>query len=424
MKRPWSWRRWLLMGCAILVVVEYGTLTVIAPHYILDTLQHVVGGDLRVGKARLALPLTTILHELYYTPSTPQSTLRAKQIIIKPRWAPSASGEVQIQSLRVEQPFVRISRTEAGTLLWPHPNLPASVSSLPERAGEMRLLGWQLKGALRVRIESLRVVDGTLEWIDESQPTPVHLVLEHISFELGPLTVPFTGAAVSTALRAAVVGPTGDPSPLYCSGWLSAASRNMDVSCRLDPMPLSIFEPYFQRRPVIRFYGSTLKTDTRWIAQGNQLTGRMQLELGRLTEGDISVRGITIIDARQLAGDDPDPKLTGELNFQGPLDTLDEWRGRFLPTNVPAQRLVDQLLERKIKALKIPLGPKALHAQLVLGHDAQPSDSEGLTKEITEALELLASPVVPPEPPILPPAEEVPAAEAMPSAVAPEAVPQ
>lgn len=419
MKRPWGWRRWLWITCALLVIFEFGTLTVIAPHYILDTLQYVIGGDLHIEKARLALPLTTILHELHYTPSTAQSTLSAKEVIIKPRWIPSASGEVQIQSIRVEQPFLRISRANGGTVFWPHPTSPQSLQSLPERAGEMRLLGWQLKGALRVRIQSLRIVDGTLEWIDESPETPVHLVLEHISFELGPLTVPSTSEAVSMALRAAVVGPTGDPSPLYCSGWLTAVLRNMDVSCRLDPIPLSIFEPYFQRRPVIRFYASTLKGDARWSAQGNQLNGRLQLELGRLTEGDISVRGITIIDVRQLAGDDPDPKLTGELSFEGPLDTLEAWRGRFLPTNMAAQRLVDQMLERNIKALKIPLGPKALHAQLVLGQDTQPSDSEGLTKEITEALELLASPVVPPEPlPEPPPAEEAP------SVVAPEAVPQ
>jgi len=229
--------------------------------------------------------------------------------------------------------------------------------------------------------------------VDETPTTPFHIVFEHLSLVAGPISVPFHDDQPSFALRGAVGGHGVQAVPLYCSGWVGPVEKNLQISCQLEPLALALFEPYAQRSAAIRFYNMTLKLTSQWMAKVNAFEARMQLELGNLSEGDLSARGRTILDVGQLT-DGGEPRLTGEIRVHGPLDQPQDWNGQFMPGDAAAQKLVNQLLERKIKVLKVPFLGGRMKIRIAPASETAMMDIQAVSKEISEALDILATPAV------------------------------
>lgn len=401
MKRPRFWLRWFALFVILLVLGQYVAFTRLAPAYILRALERALGGSLTIGQARLSPPLIMTLSDVRMANNTPESALTIRKIVVRVRGVSLVSKTLWVESLEIEQPILRISRTDAGTVLWP---------SMPSSQGEAAPpLSW------RIQVNSLKVNDGVVEAIDARPDTQFHGLLDHLSFIVGPVSLPPGDLQTSFAIRGEFVGHAGYAAPLFCSGWTDLAARDLQASCQLEPLALATFEPYLHGRAELRVYAATVTSTSQWVAKANDLKSRTQLELGHLTEGDLSIHGRNIIDVKRLGGTG-EPRLSGELMLTGPLDTPHEWEGAFVPGDDRTQALIGKLIERGVQIVKIPLGTTKIGVRIAPASKEAMINIEAASREVQEALELLTEP----QPVEAPPAPAEPAAPVL---LSPEAAP-
>ena len=420
MRRPQTWRFWLLLACLAIVIGESVALLWIAPHYLVRVVEQAAGGQFFIGKARLSFPLAIRLAELRFVNSTSDAALTAQRVIIRPSWASWSSKTIWLDTVEIEQPLLRLTRASDGTMRWPSVSAPSPSSQTTQPNA-----GW------RLRIGSIKVVDGTLEVVDQRPPQPFHGLLDHIHVTLGPVSLPVVSSQTTFAFRSQLVGDAGHAAPLYCSGWTDFAANDLQAYCQLEPLALGAFEPYYQGRLKVRVYNATLKSTSIWLAKSNELEGRVQVELGNLSEGDLSVRGATVVDVKRLTAGG-EPHLRAELKLVGPLNNPADWRPDFVPGNALVQQLVKPLLDRGIEMVRIPFGGRTIGVSLSPASPAMMSDIEAAAKQVQDELQILATPTeeaaptassepapapasaatAPPSPPAAPPTPESAASQA------------
>ena len=381
MKRPNTWLRWLLVVCVVLGLGECVALTVFAPRHVIRAVERAAGGELSIGRARLSFPFTTRLNELRLITNTAEAGLTIQRAVIRPRWLSLPQRTLWVDSLEIDRPFLRLTRTKDGTIRWP--SLPQTASS-----------SW------RIRLGSLRIIEGIVDFIDRKPASPFRAALAHVSIDLGPVILPQSGAQMTFAVRGEVAGAQGSVAPVYCSGWVDPAAKNLEASCRLEPLALAALEPYSHGPSEVRVFGTTIKLTSQWLAKANDFKGRIQFELGNLRDGGLSVKGRTIIDARSFTAEQ-EARTGGEITVTGPLDNPSEWHAAFLPGDEQAQQLVKRLLDRGVEVIKVPLWGTSMRVSLAPASKAAMTDIEATSKEVQEALEVLAvpEPTAPTEPP-------------------------
>ncbi len=382
MKRPISWVHWIVLFLLLIAIGEYAAVTWLAPQYVIRVAERLAGGSLAVNDAHLSFPLTTTLNGVRLISNTPDALLSAQRVRIEPRWFSASTRTLFLDRIEIDRPHLRMMRTEAGTLVWPAWS-PSVVTG-----------GTALSGPLwRIHVESLHIEDGVIELIDYNAPTPFHGVLHHVSLVAGPLTIPFGGPQMSFAVRGEVVGQGGEGAPVYCSGWCDAPSRDLRASCKMEPLALSAFESYFQQGNVkVRVYNATVKSTSQWMAHANDLEGRIQVELGNLSEGDLSVHGRTVVDVKKLTEGEP-PQLSAEFKITGPLDNPSAWRSDFVPGNEQVQQLVKPLLDRGIEMIRIPFGGAKFGVSITTANPDTMNGIEQTSKQVDRELEILSTTV-------------------------------
>ena len=395
MIRPTRW--WL---CGILVIfvaltaIEYLALTWVIPRYAVHVIRHAMGEAVEIGDAQLHFPFTLVFTDVRIEQDWPVAGLYAKRVAVKPRWISWRANTVTLGSVDIEQLWVRLSRTADGKLVWP---------SLQRRAQEPTVRGRKAreddrpppasvpKSQWKVSVGGVNLVDGTIAFLDEQMNKPFYGVLDHISVAAGPVKWPPTAGPVTLAIRGEIVGHAGHGAPVYCSGWLNPIARNLEASCRLEPLALAAFEPYYYRgRVQARVYEATLNSTSQWSARNNKLDGRIQLTIENLGEGDLSVRGATLVDIKELAAGES-PTLTGEVKVTGPLDAPSEWQLELVPGNEIVQRLVKPLLDRGREVIRLRVGGERIKVGISTATEAEMSDIEETSKQVEEALEILSA---------------------------------
>ncbi|MBI3009645.1 MAG: DUF748 domain-containing protein [Candidatus Omnitrophica bacterium] len=407
MKRPRIWLRWVVALLLILAAVEYVALTRIAPRHIIRAIERTAGGALTVDSVHLTVPFTTSLSGLRFAHSTSQAALSIQQVVIWPQWLAIPSRTLWLEAMQVDRPFVRLTRAKDGTVFWP--TLPASSPSA-------RGLGKWLPPSWKIHTGSVRVTDGGVEVVDEAAPEPFRLLFDHLSLVIGPLATLDEKVQMSFAIRGELVGFGGHSAPLLCSGWINPGLKELDATCQLKPLALAAFEPYYHGGPEVRVYTSTVAFTARVGMRNGQLRGRIQLELGNLNEGDLSVHGRTLMDVKRLTAGQQS-SLRGELILNLLIDPAGEWSAEFVPGDEQVQQWVQRLVDRGVQVVRIPIWGKQkyLNMNLIPASKAVMTDIEAASKEIGEALEILAVPVPEPVLEVAPQPIEEPVSEPLPS---------
>ena len=393
MRRPKFWLRNVLCIGLLLVIGQYVLLTWVVPAYGPRLIERIVGDSVTVDAVRLSPPLTTTLTGLRLGSNTSEVALTIQRLIVRPRWLSLASKTLWIEEVVIDQPILRLSRTNSGMLRWPTLSAggPVAGDHLPAW-----LSSWQ------VDIASVNIENGVVEFVDEKLATPFHGILDHVSLNLGPISgpifTPLSASRMSFALVGQVVGDAGHAAPLYCSGWLDLFAKNLQSSCRLEPLALAAFEPYYHGPPEVRVYATTVSSTSQWSARLNDLTARIQLVLGHLHEGDVSVHGRNIFDVKRL-GTGPTNEVSGEITITGMLDHPSAWQAVFLPGDGHMQHLVERLQEAGVKLIRVAFIGHPLYINIAPTNQPIITDVAAATKEVQEALEILAAPVVEEAPP-------------------------
>ena len=397
MKQPYSILRALLFVCLLVAVAEYVALTWLIPSYVIREIQRVVGAELMVGEAQLAFPPSINFTDVRLAGNSPESAVSMQRMMVKAWWLPAAPRTLRLDTVEIELPLLRLTRASSNQILWPRLPQSQGPGRSPAGQGPAARLLQALSASWRVQIGSLHVEEGVLEFIDETLRPPFHGVFDHIAFVAGPVTTPLERAQVSFAVRANLVGSGGHAAPLYCSGWFSLSSRDLEASCQLEPLALAAFEPYYRGPAELRVYTVTLRSTSHWSARSNHLTGRIQLELLNLSEGELSIRGRTVWDIKELTGEGV-PSIKGEIDVTGPLDTPRDWHAEFVPGDQHMQEKVKQLLDRNIEVIRVPFWGWRFGISLTPGSRATMADIEATSKQVQEALEILAVPGSPSAP--------------------------
>src|SRR3989338_6853471 len=129
MKRPNVLLRWVFALCVLFVVGQYGVLAWLMPRFVVDAVEHATGGELFVEHARWSFPLTTTLTGVRFVQNTEEAAFSVQRIVIRPRWIWLASRTLWLDSLDIEGPLVRGSRSRAGTTRWPAAPQPFTPGS-------------------------------------------------------------------------------------------------------------------------------------------------------------------------------------------------------------------------------------------------------------------------------------------------------
>ena len=391
MKRPNAWLRRLVLACVVLGLAEYAALTIFAPRYVMRAVERAAGGELSIARARLSFPLTTRLSDLRLATNTTEAGLSIQRAVIRPRWFSPAERMLWVDRLQLDRPFLRVTRAKDGTFRWP--SLPQPVSRKLSAAAHAspETPSW------RLRLGTVSIVDGIIDFIDERPTPPFRAILSHLSIDLGPVAIPQDGSQTAFAVRGELTGAGGSAALIYCSGWVDLSVKDLEASCRLEPLALEAFDPYYHGPREVRVFGTTLRLTSQWLAKANDFSGRIQFELGNLREGGLSVNGRTIVNGKPFAADQ-EAKVKGEISVTGPLDNPREWHAAFRPADEQAQRLLTRLLDRGVELIKVPFWGYSIRVGLAPSSQATMTDIEATSKEIQEALEILAVPEPPPAP--------------------------
>lgn len=424
MRHPRFWFERFAVLALLALAAGYGSLYVVLPLWLQQQLVRIAGSALTVGAIRLEFPLKLIFSDVRLSEESSGAMLSSQTILVSPRWLSWPRNTVWLESLEISGLRVQCRRTKDGTLVWPtlqvflgHRGTDAAGAT-PEGTAASRAY---LPAGWRVVIGTMRVSDSVVEFVDQQPSQPFRGVLSQVSVVGGPVTVPFSAQRVSLAIQAQVVGVERLAAPAYCSGWIDAGVEQLDLSCQLQPLRLAAFQPYYQGPLRARVSNATLKATGHLTSKANALEGRIQVEIGSLSEADLSFFGRSVAEKKTVEG--IDPALTGELQLSGPLDQPQAWNVQLAPGNEIVQRFLKPLMSRGIENIPVKVGTQVINVGLTPGSEADMSDIEAASKTVTDNLQIMAPQGAATEGAAPPEAAPPPAASAPEAQPVPEVVP-
>lgn len=418
MRRRRSWIDFFLW-LVLLAGIGYGWLSLVLPPWVRQQVSRLPGGELTVGPIHVGFPFSVSISDVAFVSGTPGTVLTIHRIIARPVGISWRRKTVWLSRLALEEPHLQFHRTQQGMLEWPpldrlsqlgvhaQGTTPQSAPTLPAGGATWRAV-----------IHTLQISEGVLEFLDQHPAKPFRGVLSHLSFVGGPIAWPFHFDRCSLAIQGQLIGDQQHSAPAYCSGWIDLQAKNLEVSCKLDPLRLAAFEPYYDEGPLqVRVYDATLEATTHLTAKSNALDGRVQLMISHLSEADLSYQGRAIADIKKLVGGS-EGTLRGEIQITGQLDHPKEWQVQLVPGNEVVQRLVSPLVARGIEIIQIKVGTQTIQVGLAPATEAAKSSMEATSQTVKDTLQVLAPT---PPPPQGPAAEPTPPLSPEPS---PHVVPQ
>lgn len=370
-RRAW-WNR-LLVSVLLLIVVVHSVWGHLIPSRLLRVLERTVGQTFKIGGVRLDFPLSLVLVDVGLRAGTPDLFAGSRQVVVVPRWISWPKKTVWLSAMKYEGLTIRCRRNWEGKFEAP---AAVPVAAPPEAP-------WT------VIADTVQVVNGTLEFVDEKTPEPFRAALTEVSLMGGPLTLPSGSPRLSLAVQGRFVGHHGHAAPVYCSGWANLEPRNFEISCRLEPLPLAAFEPYYRGPIQVRVYDATVKATVKFTAKANELEGRAQVEVGNLSEADLSFLGKTIADIKTVAGE-RDRSLAAEVQLSGPVDQPAAWKVQFVAGNEIVQRMLRPLFDRGIENVKIKVGQQTIQVGLTPASEEAKTSIQEASKTVEESLKILA----------------------------------
>ena len=394
MKRPRFWWRGLILLSTLLVLLQYVTLTWFVPRYLIHWIQRTTGGIVQVNDARVFLPLTTMLAGVSAIQNTSEAALSIERVVLRPRWALVPSPQVWLEVLDMTRPYLRLTRDASGRW-WQGAASGGGQAGTEPRALQRRV--WPFTAVHLptdgIHVQSIQVTEGTIELRDRSMTPAFHALIDHLSVVAGPVAIPVDAEYISFAVRGELASEKGASAPFYCSGWVAARKGDLDISCRLEPLELDLFEPYYQGSVLMRVSSAILEGTTRWSAKDNELNARTQLNLTRLRRGALTVRGRNLLDPKYV-GPDKETSLRGEFRLTGPLHRPKEWLLELVPGNEPLQQVANRLLDLGIERVTFRWLGQRIGINLIPGSRATMSNIAASSKQIEDALEALVLPSV------------------------------
>lgn len=386
--------------------MTYSVVATVAPIWIYDWLQRIPGQPLTIGRLRVAFPATLMLSDVRLVDEHPGALIGASEILISPLWLSWNHRTLWLRKLSVRGLTLHARRTAQGTMLKPVPDMLVPSVQPAEGVADTGVLVSAKWTPWRVILRTFELQDGAIEFVDQKNTRPFKGSATRIFLVGGPVSVPFEGQPLTFAVQGVLSGASQHASSWYCSGWVNIHHRRADVSCRLEPLRMAAFEPYYQKPLPQKLYDAQLGARGRLVVKNNEVNGRIQFEIDNFSEADLQSLGKAGDSIRKLAGEGQ-RTLSGELQLAGSLDKSSEWKWQLVPGNELVQQLMSPVVGRGIEFIKVRIGSVVVPVGLVPATDATKADSEAAKQEVQEALSVIA--------PRAPAEEALPAHEPLPT---------
>ncbi len=424
MRKPGA-RSERLIALLLVMVVAYGLIEYVLPPQLNRWVHAIVGDRLTFERVALRWPGRVVLSNVRLPGVPVGAPISSPELVVHPIELSPRNHTLHASRIDADGLRMIIQRRPDGRLepaAWAMLGPPIqSPSVAPPFSQPPRVESW------RITADTMHIGHGVVAFVDEKLVPPFRAMCDGLTISAGPVTLPSDGSLVSVAIQGRLVAAHEEQASIYCSGWLNAAKGGVDLACRLEPIRLSAFEPYYQGRIQVRAYNAMLAATAQCTAKANAFEARIQLQIDHLDEADLSYGSRTILDIKRIA-EGQERVLSGELKLTGPLDRPAEWKVRFLPGNVLTQRLAE-FFDRPLDRVTLTMGGDRIQLGVTPADATERSDMESTSETVRQHLWILApevgrvdlSPAVAPAVPsgLVEPSAPSTSSESAPQAVAP-----
>lgn len=261
----------LMLGALVLVVLAAWQF---ALHTLKGRVEQALGPRGEVAQVEVGLH-AVVLHDLrvradrHGAAAWPaEDEMRARRIVVVPRWSDLFAPQARVESLRVEGAYISLLRTRNGQLRI----LPSLLEDPVGAAGTPPALV----------LDRVELRESTLELYDASvRRTPYRLSLEALTADIGPVQLPKLDERIALELSGIVKGRRND-GRLSVKGWLVPASKDAELEVSLRDVDLPAFQPYLIRAAETDVKRGRMDLDLHTVIRAQHLKAPGTLTLHQL----------------------------------------------------------------------------------------------------------------------------------------------
>lgn len=281
MKPLWHRRGpWIAAAIVLVALVGLGAGLRAALRALEQAVVEALGPGAAVSAIRVGA--TAVEIEGLVIPAVPEwpasESLRAEQVRVFPTWSSLLSSRIEIARIEVEAPYLSMLRARGGTL--------RVLPSLLEPASSARADAREPAGSRSrrdVSVGEFRITGGTLELFDATAARkPWRIRVVELDARLDDVLAPSLAGRMPLELTGVIDGPQRD-GRVAISGWLVAATRDLELRADLGGVDLLAFEPYLTGASKARLARGSFD-----LALTARVADRMLHAPGRLTLADLA----------------------------------------------------------------------------------------------------------------------------------------
>ena len=206
-------------------------------------------------------------------------SLRAERVRIAPSWRALLAGRIEVARIDIERPYLSMLRSRDGRLRMVPTLLEANAEKKTPASGPE---AGELTSRPGIAIGTIRIRGGTLELYDATVARkPWRVRLTEMNSRLDDIVAPALDRRMPFELEAAVDGPQRD-GRVALSGWVVAATRDLELRGDLTGIDLLALEPYLLEATKARLDRGTLDLGIEAKVESKQLHAPGHLVLSNL----------------------------------------------------------------------------------------------------------------------------------------------
>ncbi len=317
-------RRWLILAGMVIVLLAgaFFLLSYVGVRLIKSQLQKVTGPGLTIEAIKIRPTHLALAGVRYEDPASHEGMLQVQEMRIYPSLLSSLRGRVGIREWRLIQPSFFFFRSRDGVWTGPWPPQGQGKEGKPTEGPDNR--AGKQEGSLSVKIDRVRIKDGTLHIKDEKTGgAPAQFHFKNLDLNLEEVQYPLSSSHSPLELKGRLKGPTREGS-VYAKGWIDLKTIDMDTSLILKEIEVKTFEPYYRKRVSAEINSGVSNMDAKIQVKNRRIDAPGELEFVdlRIGEGSETAGAVFYIPATTLVSllKDRGNRIKVKFHVKGDMD--------------------------------------------------------------------------------------------------------
>ncbi len=399
------WWTSLLLAIALLIVISYVAVLLVNRVFLTRWAAQMLPEGFLVQRVHLRWPRTVVFdHVRWAAPTTPATPwLQVPRVTADISVTSLFMRRLVVKDFVLNQPRITLQRDADGQ--WNLPSLRRS-SAVPHGVATTRH-HWD------VAIWSARMKEGTILVDDRAVQEGFHAELNACQLDVRQPFLPLHGWRTQVAFSADAKLRSEPAAPIRLTGWVDWPHKDLEGTLTATSLDIGAFEPYLNRgRVTLRLYHALADVTVALAAVHGDFTADAQMNLNHLTEGDVSIKGVTVLNAKGVITD-PQQTVSLRVMLRGPLDQPGAWKRTIAPTGQQTIKFLRPLFAGRKETIILKVMPQVASEQMIEHVQETIKSAADQLKSLFEA----PAPTTPP--PTAPTEPAAPAASTAPASVQP-----